>query len=138
MRTHLLIAQVEAPPPPDFSVWLSNAAWLVGLLCGVLWLWTLVRDLRSKKEDAAVPQPLVVASHITYTPQAQHDDLEADFRAFVERTDQRFAAMSAASSESREKIYGLIRAEMAAMNGRITELLGAFREMKGEIKHLSK
>jgi hypothetical protein len=104
----------------------------------------LVEEVRTQLEAGAkaqqveVQSPLTITPHVLYVPQQAHDDLEAEFRAFTARTDQRFTAMSQASSESREKIYRLIREEMAAMNTRFTDLLGAMRELKGEIKHLSK
>lgn len=125
------------PPAEQLSAWFQVLAWLAGFIGAILGCLVAVKKLREPKA-ASLPQPFTVTAHVAYTPQGLHDALEKDFREFTQRTDLRFTAMSKASSESREKIYELIREEMSAMNTRFSDLLGALRELKGEIKHLSK
>lgn len=147
----LILAQAEAPPA-DFSGWLANAAYGVGLLGAVLWCWTLIRDLRSKKEET--PQPFVVAPHVVYATKPEHDSLEEDLKTLIANSDARFAALSRASSESREKIFNLIReqndkmradmatqmagvsVQMEGVNSRLFDVLKATSELKGEVKRL--
>lgn len=125
------------PPAEQLASWFQVCTWLGGFIATIVAIAVGIKKLREPK-PTGIPHPLTVTQHVSYTPQQLHDELEKDFRAFTERTDLRFAAMSKASSESRDKIYQLIRDEMGAMNTRFTDLLGALRELKGEIKHLSK
>jgi hypothetical protein len=85
-----------------------------------------------------VKQPLSVKPHVEYTP------LE-DYREFVARVEERFEEQARASSAGREKIYTLIRDEMRSVraeakeentgiHNRITDLVGAVRELKGKIE----
>jgi hypothetical protein len=100
-----------------------------------------VRDkLRAKPAQSVdvIKQPLTVKPHEEYTPLAVH-------REFAAKVEERFDEQARASSAGREKIYNLIRDEMRTVraeakeenNGihnRITELVGAVRELKGKIE----
>ena len=105
MSLAFLIAQVEAPPS-DFSGWLANAAYGVGLLGAVLWCWTLIRDLRAKKEET--PQPFVVAEHSAPVAKPDFDKAikEAHGRMNREKVerDAELLAMRDATDALREKV----------------------------------
>jgi len=114
----LLLAQVEAPPS-DFSGWLANGAYGVGLLGAVLWCWTLIRDLRTKKEET--PQPFVVAEHSAPVSKPDFDKAikEAHGRMNREKAerDAEVAAMKAATDGLRDKVDR----EVDAMRDLVTE-----------------
>lgn len=131
-----MLTVATLPPPDGLASWLAVALYLLGIVSALLGVALLIKKLREPKAPG-LPSPLTITQHIAYTPQSQHDDLEADFRAFVARTDLRFAEMSKASSASREKIYEMIREEMSGLHARVTDLLGVISEIKGELKHLN-
>jgi hypothetical protein len=136
-----LLAQTSAALPEPGSA--ASIGWLVLTLAGLALAANQllgVRDrLRAKQAQPVdvVKQPLTVKPHEEYTPLAVH-------RAFAERVEERFEEQARASSAGREKIYNLIRDEMRAVradakqentgiHNRITELVGAVRELKGRV-----
>ena len=96
----------------------------------------LKREIAATNEAIKVniQSPLSVEKFDGLTPRSKHDELAQTVKAHIETTDNRFAAMSRASSESREKIFTLIREENTKIHDRITELLGVVRELKGKVE----
>jgi len=62
-----------------------------------------------------IQQPLSIKPHLEYTPLAEHDKFAAE-------VNERLARMSKAQSESREKIYNLIRENNNAAQKAMSEL----------------
>ncbi|MBK8477462.1 MAG: hypothetical protein IPL39_14510 [Opitutaceae bacterium] len=81
----------------------------------------LRREIFAEREPQQVElqSPLAVKAHVEFTPIGDHQRLVSDFREHRTEVDQRFRDMSGASSQSREKIYQLIREQNTAMNVRI-------------------
>jgi len=142
-----LLAQVTTDPSPAaLKEWLGVALYLIGIATTILGGLVLVKQLREKKEET--PQPLIVQGHVSFTPLADHQELAAELKAFIGSVDERFRDQSLASSASRDKIYGLIRAQgeklqtemkgdLGGVQRLLTDLFTAVGQLKGEIKHLS-
>ena len=89
-----------------------------------------IRHLIADQEDpqkVSVNQPLSIRPHVEYTPLAVHEKFEAE-------VNERLAAMSAASSAGRQKIYDLIRSENKGVHDRITDLVRAVARIEGKIE----
>jgi hypothetical protein len=106
------------------------------------------KELATPAEPQAMslPQPFTVTPHVAYTPLTDHEELEAELRAFTATVEKRFTDQALASSASRDKIYGLIRAQgeklqaemktdLGGVQKLLTDLFTAVGQIKGEIKH---
>jgi hypothetical protein len=143
-----VLAQVTADPSPAaLKEWLGVALYLVGIATTVLGAIYLVKQLREKQSET--PQPLIVQGHVVFTPLKDHQELAAELKAFIGSVDKRFIDQAVASSQSRDKIYGLIRvqgeklqsemkSDLGGVQRLLTDLFTAVGQLKGEIKHLQK
>jgi len=120
-----LLAEISQDPPPGFDAWLASLFYLMGIITAGVVLYKQLRP-RPAQHMHVAPQPFEVKGHVEYTPLSVH-------REFSKEVNERFAAMSAASSAGRQKIYELIRAQNEGLHNRITDLFGLVREMKGKL-----
>lgn len=132
------------PPAEQLSSWLQVFFWIVGSGGAVVGLMLGVKALR-KADAAPLPQPLKVQAHVEFITKPEHEALEERVDRLVNNTDERFAAMSRASSESRQKIYDLIREEnrqtrtemanqVAGLNKTVGDALIALGRAEGELR----
>lgn len=91
---------------PDFSQHAAAIVALLGAVGCLLWIYNQIRIAMGKSR---APQPFVVAMERKFTSREDHDELRRVVIANKRDADNRFLAQSQASSESREKIYNLIR-----------------------------
>lgn len=96
--------------PEELAALFRMLTWMGGFLATVLGIAVALKKLREPKASP-LPQPFTVAAHVDYATQDEHLALAGRLDQHVAATDERFAAMSRASSASREKIYDLIREE---------------------------
>jgi hypothetical protein len=134
------------PPAAQLVPWLQVFFWLISSAGVVVGLLVGVKKLREKSPTPApIPQPFTVTPHVEFTPVEDHARLQQDFKEFIAKTDERFGAMSRASSASREKIFDLIREQMAAtrkefkeeitaLTSRISDTLIALGRAEGELR----
>lgn len=143
----LLFAQITADPSPAvLKEWLGVVLYIAGIATAILGVFVLIKQLREKPSET--PQPLVVQGHVVFTPLKDHQELAAELKTFIGSVDERFRDQALASSASRDKIYGLIRAQgeklqsemkadMGGVQKLLTDLFTAVGKLNGEIKHLS-
>ncbi|HSI13397.1 MAG TPA: hypothetical protein VK961_15205 [Chthoniobacter sp.] len=143
-----LLAQVTADPSPAaIKEWLGVVLYIAGIITAILGVLVLIKQLREKPSET--PQPLIVQGHVSFTPLEDHQELAAELKAFIGTVDKRFVDQALASSASRDKIYGLIRAQgeklqtemkgdLGGVQRLLTDLFTAVGQLKGEIKHLQK
>lgn len=135
----------QANPTPDqLAAWISVLFYLGGFACTVIGCWVGIRSLR--KEDAApTPQPLVVTAHKSYTPWESHLELKArvdkmsdEIRQGFERLDHKRSVSIAGLHDDLQSTSAAIRAEMkedmSGVHNRITEVLSAVTELRGEFR----
>jgi hypothetical protein len=127
-----LLAQISLDQFGPLVPWLAGASLALFLTNQAITFW--------KDHMREEPNPST-----TYALKCDHEELAREFRESQARTDERFTAMSSASSQSREKIFVLIREQngqlraemnssMAGVNRRLDTVLENTAELRGEMR----
>jgi len=108
--------------PAGLEGWVSNYFYIVG---GIFVTVGLIKSLKKKEPSQTVisEQPLHVRAAEEYVPRREFEDLKNEVR--VSRAENRML-FAEQTSTTRKDIDGV--------HTRVTDILAAFRELKGEIK----
>lgn len=130
-----LLAQV----PPEVIGWLSAAAWIVVFIGGCLGIWVAIKSIRAKEVET--PQPLIVKEHKRYATWQELQEVRSEVRtigaAFDRAVDQirrDGEGRVAGINQHHDELRAEIKADNNVIHERITELLSAFAEFRGEAR----
>jgi hypothetical protein len=133
-----LLAQAE-PPPPELLSWLSVAGWIVVFIGGCLGIALAIKSLREKKSET--PQPLIVKEHKRFATWEELQAVRAEVREIGTRFDEAVAQIRrdgegrvAGIEQHLDALKGEIKGDNNTLHERITELLSAFAEFRGEAR----
>lgn len=116
-----------------------------GFVATIIGIAVGVKELRKQEKDQpAVPQPLTVRQHDTYTPFAQHkelkervDKISEDIRVGFEKLDhKRSVSIAGLHDDLRDAVAGMrteVKDDISAVQNRINEVLGAVMELRGRV-----
>lgn len=136
----LLLAQVP-PPPAAVASWLEVLFYLAGGVTMVVVCW---HHLSGRGDTKRTPQPFEVKEHPVFATKAELDDVKRQVSELAEKIEDGFASLDTKRSHSLEKLHTdlqqrteslrlEIKADTEGLHNRITDVLSAFSELRGEV-----
>lgn len=114
--------------PDSLKQWLEVFAWLVALVAGLTWIWSMVRPAKDN-----LPQPLEVKPHAAVASKAEIDQLHGRIKREREELDHQLQELRAENRMLRDKLDNEInelQMRIDSVPARVIELL---RSTKGLI-----
>ncbi len=133
-----LLAQTT-PPPATLASWLEVFFYVIGGIAAVVGLLVGIKSLRQEKES--LPQPFTVKEHKRFATYEELEAVRRDVRTLTSKFDGAVLTIREDGEgryESMNATLNTFKAEMKndnqTLHGRITELLAAFAEFRGECR----
>lgn len=127
-----LLAQ-SIPPAADLAAFLGCVAFLLGIAVAI-------KKLRAA-DPAPLPQPLTVKEHKRFATFEELQSVRVELRGISTRFDEAVAQIrrdgegrTAGIEQHIDELKTDIKADNQILHGRITELLAAFAEFRGEAR----
>lgn len=134
-----MISLIAETPPASLASWLEVFFYVIGGIAAVVGLLVGIKSLRQEKES--LPQPFTVKEHKRFATYEELEAVRRDVRSLTSKFDGavltiredgegRYEAMNVMINSIRSDI----KADNQILHGRITELLAAFAEFRGEAR----
>lgn len=126
--THAMIPLLAEAAPDLLKPWLEVLAWLVGLACGIAWLWTMLRPAKD-----SLPQPLEVKAHTTIASEGDIDQIHGRIKRERLEIEAKIAELKAEDKALREKLDQEIETLQEKIDGVPERTIALLRNTKGLI-----